>query len=69
MAKTKLNTYDVNFRVVAIIGVQVQAESFVDALEKAKALKTTDLITTEGDFNDCSEQIISVGQNSLWNLE
>ena len=69
MAKTNLKTYDVNIRVVAIIGVQVKAESFEDALVKAKELKTKDYMEIKGEYNDGSEQVVSVGQNELWDVE
>ena len=42
MAKTNLKTYDMTFRVVAIIGTEVQASNMEEAIQKAKELKETD---------------------------
>lgn len=67
--KPKLKTFDVNIRLVAIIGVKVQAENYEDALVKARALKTKDYMEIKGEYFDGSETIIGVSQNALWNVE
>ena len=69
MTKTNLKKYDVNFRVVAIIGTEVKASNMEEAIQKAKELKETDYFKVLGEYNDGSSQLISVGQNSLWNTD
>jgi len=67
--KAKTKTYDVNMRAVVIVGVELEAENFNDAYEKAKALDISDIIEVNGDHNDSSLQVISIGQNVLWNVD
>jgi len=66
---SKTQTYDVNFRVVVIVGTEVQATSMEEAVQKAKELKEKDMFKVLGEYNDGSMQLISVGQNSLWDVE
>ena len=67
--KAKTKTYDVNMRAVVIVGVELEAENFNDAYEKAKALKTSGIIEINGEHIDSSLQVISIGQNVLWNVD
>ena len=57
------------FRVVAIIGTEVQASNMEEAIQKAKELKETDYFKVLGKYNDGSSQLISVGQDSMWNTD
>ena len=54
---------------VKLISAEEIMESFEDALVKAKELKTKDYMEIKGEYNDGSEQLLSVGQNELWNVD
>lgn len=47
-----LRTYTVSARIVAEIGLEIQAPSWEEALVKAKTLKQKDFIDPNGDVND-----------------
>jgi hypothetical protein len=69
MAKDNRKTYDVNFRVVLIVSTEVKADNLIDAIEAANDVKDSSLFTVNGEYNDGSRQLISVGRNAVWNTE
>ena len=56
----KLNTYQVCAVVELEIGITINAESFEDALEKAKKLRETDFVKPLGEYSDGAMEISSV---------
>lgn len=59
MAK-KNQTFTVSMKVNLWTDVEVSAESFEQALEKARELKTTDLVTIDGSHNDSEVEVVGV---------
>jgi hypothetical protein len=68
MAK-KLNQYNVTARLVLYVDVDIKAESFADALEKAKGMRETDFVNIpNGHFLDGSIAISGVNTGA-WSTE
>lgn len=59
MAK-KNHTYTVFVKVELETEVSVSAESFEEALSKARELKTTDIVSFDTSHNDSSVQVVGV---------
>lgn len=68
MAK-KLDSFDVNARLVIIAGITIKAESYEDALEQSKTLRETDFVKVLGEFNDGSLEIGSIAKANYWRTD
>lgn len=66
---TKLQKFSVTARLVLIIGIDIKAESYEDALKEAETLKETDFVKILGDFNDGSIRIVNVGKDEYWHTD
>ena len=59
MAK-KNKTFTVMLKVVLDTDVEISAETFEDALSKARQLMTTDIVSFEGGHNNSTVQVTGV---------
>ena len=62
----KGRAFHVTARIVIISGIAIDAASFEEASEKAKALKEADFITVDGEYHDGSIRIVSVSKPDAW---
>ena len=60
-----LKTYQITAIIEAVIGVDIKAEDFEDAIEKSKSLKVTDFVKTLGDYLDSNMKIQGVYDNQI----
>ena len=66
---SKTQKYLVTARIVIISDVEVNANSFEEAVEQSKLLTETDFVTVDGEFNDGSIRIVSIGQPNAWKTD
>lgn len=67
MAKNK--TYSVTGRIIAVVGIDITAESLEAATAKSKDLDWNDFITVDGDHHDSSCQIVGVNIEGGWRTD
>lgn len=60
-----LKTYQITAIIEAVIGVDIKAEDFEDAIEKSKSLKVTDFVKPLGDYLDSNMKIQGVYDNQI----
>jgi hypothetical protein len=65
MAK-RLDEYNVTARLILISTITIKAESYEDAIARAKELRETDFVSFEGEFDDGDMTIGSVSRNGYW---
>lgn len=64
MAKKKNSTYDVLVNVRVETSITVAADSYEEALAKARDLKVKDVVELDTDFNDGDIAIVGVFNNN-----
>ena len=70
MSKKQQKTFTANFRIVAIVSVEVKADTLEKAIQKANDVKESDVFKVLGVYNDGSGlQLIGVSQDDLWNTD
>lgn len=69
MAKKLPKQFNVIARIVVISEIQIQAENYTEALQKAEKLTVQDFITIDGQHNDSSIRIASVGADGMWSTD
>lgn len=52
MAKKTLETFNISANLKLTVSVQIEAQDFYEAIEKAKGLGVTDFVNILGDFDD-----------------
>lgn len=68
MTKKKTKTYTLQVKVVAIVDHEVEAENLIQAVELAKTVKDTDVITYEGSVNDSRVAIVGIFGGEDWDI-
>jgi hypothetical protein len=69
MASKVQAKFSVTARIVIISEIEVTADSFEEAVTKAKALKETDFVTVDGDHHDSSISLVSINKLHAWNVD
>jgi hypothetical protein len=68
---TKLQSFDIQARLILIVETSIKAEDMADAVEQSKTMKETDFVKFErGDsFCDGSIKIIGVRKSDTWDVD
>lgn len=61
--KEKLHGFTANVRLNLEIGVDIQAKSLEEALQKANSLGIEDIVTVHGDLQESASRIHSIWDN------
>lgn len=68
MAK-RLDSFDVNARMIIVAGITIKAESYEDAVARSKELSVDDFVRVKDQHCDSSLVIGSISKSDYWNTD
>lgn len=64
-----LKNFQITGRLILIVGINVKAESYEDAVAESKTLREADFVKIKGEFCDGSLSVVSIAKDPIWDTE